>query len=162
MERRFDDLNGMNEAQAKEYIFRHLATLKVYEKDIAALNADLEKWNTRAGLAKTQGIADLGAEAEKQAALIQAKIDRLSAEASELKTQIETMRRGLTGVTARQRTIDPDLLEQEFRIALGEDLSKDERPDGLSEAQINAQFAKLSAESEADAALAALKAKMRQ
>jgi hypothetical protein len=61
------------------------------------------------------------------------------------------MRRQLPGLAARERSVDPDLLEQEFKILLGEELGG-----GNEEKQVERKFDNLNA----DTALEALKAKM--
>jgi phage shock protein A len=109
---------------SKEEILAHLSSLKLYEKDIAALKLDLEKWQKREALAREKGIADLTEAAGKQVAEIQAKLSGLETEAAALGNQIEEMKRNLPEMAARERSIDPDLLEQEFRIMLGEDMGK--------------------------------------
>ncbi|MDR2053769.1 MAG: chromosome partitioning protein [Treponema sp.] len=152
MEQRIDDLRGMNPADAKEYIFHFIATLKLTEKNRAGLEAELEKWRGRVDLARGKGAEDLAAEARRETERIQGKLDSLAAEEAALKTQIETMRRQLPALAARERSIDPDLLEQELNIALGKDLA-DSGPAGPA---LERQFESMNA----DAALEALKAKM--
>jgi phage shock protein A len=152
MEQKIDDLRGMDSAGAKEYIFHFIATLKLTEKSRAALEAEREKWLKREELALGKGAEDLALEARREAERIRNKIDSLSAEEAELKAQIETMRKQLPSLAARERTIDPDLLEQELNIALGKDLAGD-NPSGPG---LERQFESINA----DAALAALKARM--
>jgi capsule polysaccharide export protein KpsE/RkpR len=82
---------------------------------------------------------------------LQAELDALAGEIAELKAQIQRMREQLPGLAARERSVDPDLLEQELRIALGEDLAGDDKAD------LDRRFEA----AEADAALEALKAKMK-
>jgi hypothetical protein len=78
----------------------------------------------------------------------------LAAEAAGLRESIERMRRQLPGLAARQRSIDPDLLEQEMLIALGRNPG-DEAAVGLER-----KMAGLEKTAGAADALAALKAKM--
>jgi hypothetical protein len=61
------------------------------------------------------------------------------------------MRDQVAGLAARERSIDPDLLEQEMQIALGGTLGEDVQPD------LEHQFQA----AEADAALEVLKARMK-
>jgi chromosome segregation ATPase len=150
MEQKIDDLRGMSPADAKEYIFRFITTLKLTEKNLAELEAEQEKWRNREELARDKGAADLAEEAHRETERIQAKTDSLSGEAVELRAQIATMRRQLPALAAGERSIDPDLLEQELNIVLGKDLTGD------SPAGLDRQFEDLNA----GAALDALKAKM--
>jgi len=62
------------------------------------------------------------------------------------------MRRQLPGLAARERSIDPDLLEQELLMALGQT---------GEEAGTERAFQKLEKEKSADEALDALKARMK-
>lgn len=113
------DLGGMSPAAAKEYIAGFISTLKLTEKEIAALEAEWSKWNSRVELAAAKGRDDLALEAGKEAERIKSKQARLLAEAEETQSQIEQMRRQLPLLAAKERRIDPDLLEQELLIAAG-------------------------------------------
>lgn len=151
METRRDDLSGMSAAAAKEYLFHHIAALKLTEKSRDELLADLDKWEKRAELAHNRNAPELAAEAEKEAGRIRAKAETLAAEIAELRTKIETIRRDIPALAARERAVDPDLLEQELLITLGKNPG-DEIPDKGADRDFKAV--------EADAALEALKAKI--
>jgi len=145
-------LAGMSAAAAKEYIFSFVATLKLTEKELHALEDEAAKWKGRADLARSRGMADLLAEAEKEAERVTARVAVLRAEERTLKDQIDTMRRQLPGLAARERSIDADLLEQELLMALGQT---------GEELKTEKDFRELEKEHAADAALEALKAKMK-
>ncbi len=156
MERRPDDLTGMTMDQAREYVAAHLESLKLTEKKLAELDAEIAKWRDRVALARGKGTEDLAQAAEAEAARLEADRERIGAEAAELRAQIDSMRRQLGSLPAKERSVDPDLLEQELLIASGrmpgeEDAVKTERA-----------FAALEKASAADAALAALKEKARR
>jgi phage shock protein A len=142
----------MDTAGAKEYVFHFITALKLTEKRRAALEAEKEKWRRREELARGRGAEDLAAGARGEAERVEAEIESLSAEEAELKSQIEAMRRQLPLLAARERSVDPDLLEQELNIALGKDLAGDKMP-GLG---LERNFEGM----DADAALNALKARM--
>ncbi|MDR2515802.1 MAG: chromosome partitioning protein [Spirochaetaceae bacterium] len=142
---------GTSVEDAKEYIFHHLTTLQLTEKACGEAAAAAGKWRDRVDLAREKGAADLALEAEREAARHEARRDALAAESAALKGQIEQMRRHIPGLAARERSIDPDLLEQELRIALGETPG-----DGAPETRVNRRFEEMAA----GAALEALKAKM--
>lgn len=148
-----ESLAGMSAAAAREYIFGFAATLKLTEKEIRALEEDAAKWKNRVDLARSRASADLLAEAEKQVERIAARLEELQNEERGLKEQIETMRRQLPGLAARERSVDPDVLQQEILMALG---SSDE------EAATEAAFIKMEKEAASDAALSALKARMKE
>jgi phage shock protein A len=155
METKADDLRGMNAADAREYIFRYITTLKLTEKSRSEVKAELDKWKGRVELAQNKGAADLAEAAQKEAEALEAKLAVLEAEEAELRAQIETMYRQLPGLAARERSIDPDLLEQELKIVLGE-TPGEENDSKTTRRRID----ELSADMSADAALAALKTKM--
>uniref|UniRef100_A0A7C3I1S8 Chromosome partitioning protein n=1 Tax=Gracilinema caldarium TaxID=215591 RepID=A0A7C3I1S8_9SPIR len=154
MERRPEDLFGMDPQEAKAYIAAHLASLKLTEKKRAELEADLAKWMGRIELARSKGAEDLALEAEKAAERVRTDLAKLQAEEAELRAQIDVMRRQLPGLSARQRTVDPDLLEQELLMASGR------LPGDEAAAETERNLAKLEKESKAAADLAALKAKL--
>jgi chromosome segregation ATPase len=153
MNRKPEDLAGMTAAEAKECIFHFISALKITEKKQEELARELEKWNGRRELARSRGAADLVSEAEKAAARIQTEADAAAAEILELKDQIEAMRRQLPGLAARERSVDPDLLEQELLIAAGHNPG-DEKQAAVRELE------DLEKETNAGAALEALKVKM--
>ena len=150
----FDSSNlaKMNTAEAKEYILGYITTLKLTQKEIHSLEEEAAKWKARIELARSRGADDLRAEAEKEAERINLKLAGLREEERGLKRDIEAMRRQLPGLAARERSIDPDLLEQELLMALGQT---------EEEAGTERAFRKLEKESSANAALEALKAKLK-
>jgi phage shock protein A len=147
MEQSPEDLRGMGVADAKEYILHYITTLKLTEKKHGELAGEQEKWLSRVNLARSRGAEDLAQTAQGEADKLQAERDSLAAEIAGLKTQIQRMRDQLPGLAARERSVDPDLLEQELLIALGED----------GKAELDRQFKA----AEANAALEALKMKMK-
>jgi phage shock protein A len=150
------DLNGMNAADAREYILQFISTLKLTEKRLEEAEAALTKWKGRVELARIKGALDLAAEAEEEAKKQETLRDDLQAETAELQSQIERMRKQLPGLAARERSIDPDLLEQELLIAAGR------MPGEEKQAETDRLFSKLEKDQAADAALEALKAKLGQ
>jgi len=113
------NITGMDFAGAKEYIFGFLSTLKLTEKQIQNLDIELTKWNNRVNLAKSSGYPELVQEAEKEVERIKIKRQHLAMEADELKAQLEEMMRQLPKLSAYERSIDTDLLEQQLLIAIG-------------------------------------------
>ena len=146
------DLTGMNVTEAKEYIHNYITTLKLTQKEISALEDEAVKWKNRIELARSRGMEDILAEAEKEADKVDAKLAGLGEEVRDLKDGIEAMKRQLPGLAARERSVDPDLLEQELLMALGQT---------EEDAATEKAFKKLEKENSADAALEALKAKMK-
>ena len=154
MEQGPEQLSGMDPQNAKAYIAAHIATLNLTEKKRAELEADLAKWMGRIELARSKGAEDLALEAEKVAEGVRSEVVKLQAEEAELRSQIDAMKRQLPGLHARERTVDPDLLEQELLMATGR------LPGDEAIAETDRNLAKLEKESKAEAALSALKAKL--
>jgi len=148
-----ENLAGMSVAEAKEYILGFITTLKLTRKEIKSLEEEAAKWKSRIELARSKGMEDLSSEAGKEAERINQKLISLREEESLLGKQIETMRRQIPALAARERSIDPLLLEQELLMALG----KTEE-----EARTDRAFRELEKNSAADTALEALKAKLKE
>ena len=149
-----DDLKGLTVASAKEYILGHLSALKLTEKQLQTLKEEEAKWERRAILAREQGKMDLLSEAIKEWEKITAQKAMLEKEAQDLRVRIDNLKQQLNLLPARERSIDPDLLEQELLILSGR------MPGDEKEAAQDRAFQKLENESSAEAALEALKARM--
>jgi phage shock protein A len=143
--------DGMSAAAAKEYIFGLTATLKLTEKSIHSLEEEAVKWKGRVELARSGSKDDLISEAEREAQKVEEKLVGLREEEVSLRDQIEDVRKKLPGLAARERSVDPDLLEQKLLMALGK---------MGEEADTEKAFEKLEKDASADAALQALKEKM--
>lgn len=156
MEKRPEDLSGMDAAAAREYILNFITTLKLTEKKIRELDEELALWNSRISAARSQGRDDLAAEAEQRAGQIKERQAQLTGEAVELSRQIDEMRKQIPPLAARERSIDPDLLEQELLMAAGR------LPGDEEKAQTEGRFRELEKNIAADTALEELKEKMAQ
>ena len=141
----------MSAAEAKEHILALATTLKLTEKKINSLEAEKAKWKGRIELAQSKGMSDLAEGAVKEAQRIEAEINQLSEEVKTYKDEIENFRRQLPALAARERSIDPDLLEQELAMILGR---------SSEEAETEKAFQELEKSAAADADLDALKAKL--
>ncbi|MDR1252270.1 MAG: chromosome partitioning protein [Treponema sp.] len=154
IEQGLENLSGMDIAGAQEYILNVMITLKLTEKRIQELDEDLARWNSRIDLTRSQGKDDLALEAETEAGQIREQQAQLAGEAAELKSRIEDMRKQIPLLAARERSVDPDLLEQELLMAAGR------LPGDEEKLQIERQFREIEKNSAADAALEELKEKM--
>jgi phage shock protein A len=154
IEQGLENLSGMDVAGAQEYILNVMITLKLTEKRIQKLDEDLAGWNSRIDLTRSQGKDDLVLEAETEAGQIREQQAQLAGEAAELKSRIEDMRKQIPLLAARERSVDPDLLEQELLIAAGR------LPGDEEKLQTERQFREIEKNSAADAALEELKEKM--
>jgi phage shock protein A len=124
--------------------------LKLAGRKLEEVRGERAKWKGRVDLARSRGEESLALEAEKEVRNFEAKQEALAGEIQELTGEIARLRRQLPGLAARERSIDPDLLEQELLMVLGETDEGARKTAG--------EFEKLNA----DMALEALKAKMRQ
>jgi hypothetical protein len=154
MEDNPENLFGMNTASAKEYVIGHITSLKLTEKKYEDLSREYEKWSARVELARSRSNEELAQEAAAEAEKVRERRDALGVEIADLKTQIERMRKQLPGVAARERSIDPDLLEQELLIALGYTPGDETETDTARKRRFE--------ELDADAALESLKAILRK
>ncbi|MHB9293788.1 hypothetical protein Holit_02918 [Hollandina sp. SP2] len=138
--------------EAKDALLQYITSLKITEKQYAELREHWAKWTSRIDLARSRGALDLAREAEREVERITIKYTALEEEIAALKAQIETLRQQLPALAARDRTIDPDLLEQELLMAAGH------LPGEQTEAERALQ--NMEKDTAATAALKALKAKM--
>ena len=149
-----DSLDGMDTAAAKEYILGFISTLKLTVKELEKLSEEEAKWERRAILAWEQGKEDLLKAAEDEREKIRLRKIELEVEAGDLKVRINNLKSQLSILPARERSIDPDLLEQELLILTGR------LPGDEEKARQDRAFQQMEKESSADAALEALKARM--
>ena len=148
------NLSGMSPVEAKEYILNFISTLKLTERQIQNLDDEIAKWKPRVELANSRAQPELAAEAEKEINKLTEKQSVLKNEAEQLKAQIEEMRRQIPILAAKERSIDPDLLEQELLIAAGY------LPGDEEKVRQERKFREMEKDAVADAALAELKAKI--
>ena len=142
----------MNAAEAKDTILALITTLKLTQKEICLQEGEAAKWKNRVELARSKGAVDLLGEAERELERINARLAGLKDEEQSYKEEIDVLRRRLPGIAARERSIDPYLLEQELLMAIGlteEDVKTDKA------------FRELEKNAAADAALEELKDKMK-
>ncbi|MDR1107700.1 MAG: chromosome partitioning protein [Spirochaetaceae bacterium] len=146
-----EDFRGMDAAGAKEYRYHAAVTLKLTEKKLEAVEGEILKWKGRVALSRSRGEDALAGEAEAMVRQFEAEREALTGEIRDLTGEIEGLRRQLPGLAARERSIDPDILEQELLLALGKTGAEDARKTDEELKQLPA-----------DAALEALKEKMRK
>jgi hypothetical protein len=156
-----ENLQGLDLDSAKEYIFAYAVEVKQLDKDIAAAQAELDKWKSRQGLAEGKlaaGDQSMAALAEAARAKVQecsSKAASLEAERADLRAKVSRMREQLPMIKARERSVDPDRLLAELQLMTGELLG--DEVDGRSKAATEADFAKLESEAKADSDLDELK-----
>jgi len=151
-----DNVLNMNEQEAREYIAQYLMSLKLTEKQYQNIEEELAKWNSRVELANSKGAFDLKTKAEKEVEKLKTKKNTLKTEIDDLKSSIESMQKQIPTLSARERSVDPDLLEQELIIASGYMPGEEEK------AQANRTFKEMEKTMSLDNDLAELKAKMQK
>ncbi|MDR1210824.1 MAG: chromosome partitioning protein, partial [Spirochaetaceae bacterium] len=109
-------------------ILGFITTQKLHEKKILALKTEQEKWTNRVELARNSGAAELEDKAAAACRDIENQIQSVEAENSELKAHIKSMIGRLPGLAARERSVDPDVLEQELLLAAGFTPGQETRP----------------------------------
>ena len=149
------NLSGMSPAEAKEYLFNFISTLKLTEKQVQNLDDEITKWQSRIDLANSKGNVELALDAETEKNRLLEKQTTLSAEAEQLKQQIDEIKRQLPLLAASGRSIDPVLLEQELLMAAGH------MPGDEEKVRAERQFREMEKEQAADNALEELKARMK-
>jgi phage shock protein A len=163
MEKRDDDLSGMNTMEAKEYILHHITSLKLIRKEMEELEGKWSKWNVRTEFAYSRGETGLAMEAKREAEKTRALQTKLSGESEELKNAIDRMLQQLPGIIEQEAgsreetdpgTVDPVLLEQELLMASGY-LPGDEK-----NAAVDRAMRKFEADNIVEIEFAKLKAKM--
>ncbi|MDR0785267.1 MAG: chromosome partitioning protein [Treponema sp.] len=144
----------MNASETKAYIADVLTSLKLTEKQREELASTAAIWESRVGLSRSKGDHALATAAQQEADVLKAKIAGLDAEIAVLRSEISSAKQGLTAVASRERSVDPDILQQELLIAAG-------RLPGDEDKVVMEQNLNDTANREsASAALAQLKAKM--
>jgi TolA-binding protein len=145
-------LAGLSSADAREYVFRHIAALKELEKEIAAIEqGDYATWKRRRDLAAAAGQLELESAAKARVDELEAKLARLRAEAADLKGLIARMQRQLGTAGAKERSIDADYLVAKLDMDLGGDGSGSAAEDKKTEKafaamDLEAQLARMKAE----------------
>ena len=145
-------MNKMN--ISREYVFGYLSTLKLIEMEINGLLEEEIKWEKRISLARNSEDKDLLEYAISEWERVKIKKTALENEAAELMVTIDNLKKELMVMPAKERSVDPDLLEQELLILCGR------MPGEEKQAEQDRNFEKLEKETAASAALKELKEKM--
>jgi phage shock protein A len=138
------DIEGMDPAQAAEYVLAFVTTLKQTEKSLSEAVEETATWNRRVALARSRGEEGLAAQAQARASDALARQTGLEAELADLKAKVVVLKDKLARLKMTGgRLVNTDLLLAQLLMAAGE-------KDALGEAMKS---------QEADAALDELKKK---
>lgn len=141
-------------AAEREYLLGLLTQAKLNRKELAALDTERATWRRRIELAAKAGDSALEMAARSELSAIDQKHDSLLAETEGFEAEASTLRKKLPIIAASERSVDPDLLEQELLMAAGRE------PGSSDELATEQKFADLEKDSAANDALARLKASM--
>ncbi|NLX44836.1 MAG: hypothetical protein GXY71_02875 [Treponema sp.] len=147
------ELSKLDEAGAMELLLAYTTDIKRHDKDIEALEKDRRLWNSRVKLAEERSLAELAQGARAQLSRIEASLSGLVAARDELKLDVFRIREALPAIKARRRSIDPDLLQAELSMLVGEE-------QGLPAAKLEDEFKALEEKAEDQDPLEKLKRKM--
>jgi len=121
------DLSGMELEDAKEYVLAFIQTMKETQTKISKLKEELSVWNERAQLAVERNKPDLKLGADQRVAELNAEIEMLRKEESELKSKIITMKENLKDLKHKFHfTVDTEQMLADIEMLVGE---KDELSD---------------------------------
>ncbi len=134
------DLSGMELIDAKEYVLAFIQTLKEIQLKISKLKEELNVWKERAQLAVERNKHDLKQGADQKVAALNAEIEMLSKEESELKSKIITMKDNLKDLKHKFNfTVDTEQMLADIEMLVGkkdelsEEFKKEEAEKRLEE-----------------------------
>jgi phage shock protein A len=148
-----EELSKLDEAGAMELLLAYTTDIKRHDKDIEALEKDRQLWDSRVKLAEGKGLGELAQGAREQLHRIETSLSGIVAARDGLKLDVARIREALPAIKARKRSIDPDLLQAELSLILGED-------QGMPAAKLEDEFKALEDKAEAHDPLEKLKRKM--
>jgi phage shock protein A len=135
------DIEGLDPAQASQYVLAFITTLKQTEKALIAAREDVATWTRRVTLARSKGDENLAAQAQARLSDAAAKQSQLENELSDLKAKVAVLkdklaRLRMTGV----KLVDADLLLAQLQMVVGQ---KDELGDAMKREEANAALEEL-------------------
>jgi len=138
------DIEGMDPAQASDYVLAFLTTVKQTQKALSEATEETSLWTRRVALARGKGEEGLAAQAQARASDALARQTALEVELADLKATVAVLKDKLARLRLTGgRQVDADLLLAQLQVVVGE-------KDALDEAM---------KKEEADAALDELKKK---
>ncbi len=135
------DIEGLDPAQASQYVLAFLTTLKQTEKSLDAAREDTNTWTRRVTLARSRGEETLAAQAQARLSDATAKQSRLESELADLRAKVAVLREKLARLRMTGgRLVDADLLLAQLQMAAGK---KDELGEAMKKAEANAALDEL-------------------
>jgi len=130
------DLTNMSLEEGKAYIFSFLTHFKLLQTELKKIAEDKILWEKRIALADSKGLNDLKTQAIAELAKHLNKESERKAEEAELKTTIRKLKENLTGLKARERSVNADALLAMLEIDAY-------RVDGKETAELDKEFENL-------------------
>ena len=135
------DIEGLNPAQASEYVLAFITTLKQTEKALAATQEDSNMWTRRVTLARSRGDEALAAQAQARLSDATAKQSRLETELADLKAKVSVLKDKLTRLRMTGvKLVDADLLLAQLQMVVGK---KDELGEAMKNEEAKAALDEL-------------------
>ena len=135
------DIEGLNPAQASQYVLAFITTLKQTEKALAAAQENSNMWTRRVTLARSRGDEALAAQAQARLSDSTAKQSRLEAELADLKAKVSVLKDKLTRLRMTGvKLVDADLLLAQLQMVVGE---KDELGEAMRNEEAKAALDEL-------------------
>jgi len=117
-----EELSRLDYQGAMDMLFAYTTDIKRHEKDMDALRKEIGLWSSRVTLAEGKGLAELAGAAKAQLAQLNGKLAEIEASRAELARDAQRIKESLSGIKAKERSIDPDLLQAELSMMTGEAL----------------------------------------
>ena len=135
------DIEGLNPAQASEYVLAFITTLKQTEKAVAAAQEDANLWTRRVTLARSHCEEALAAQAQARLSDATAKQSKLETELADLKAKVAVLKDKLTRLRMTgAKLVDADLLLAQLQMVVGK---KDELGEAMKDEEAKAALDEL-------------------
>jgi chromosome segregation ATPase len=155
-----EELSHLDYQGAMDMLFAYTTDIKRHEKDVDALRKEIEIWSSRVKLAEGKGMTELAEAAKTQVSQLNGKIAEIDASRAELVRDAQRIKESLSGIKAKERSIDPDLLQAELSMMTGEALDPEKAKLERELSALESAGAAGEAGAPAEDALTALKRKM--
>jgi hypothetical protein len=135
------DIEGLDPAQASEYVLAFVTTLKQTEKALAQAAEEANLWTRRVTLARGRGDEALAAQAQARLSDATARQLQLETELADLRAKVAVLKDKLTRLKMTGgRLVDTDLLLAQLQMVVGE---KDKLGDAMKQQEADAALDEL-------------------
>jgi phage shock protein A len=135
------DIEGLDPAQASEYVLAFITTLKKTEKALAETSEETNTWTRRVTLARSKADEALAAQAQARLSDATAKQSQLETELADLKRKVAVLKDKLARLKMTGgRLVNTDLLLAQLQMVVGE---KDKLGDAMKQQEAEAALDEL-------------------